>query len=156
MIQIFAFIMMTVFALCAAILVAISKLFGISYPEASVIVNLCIQPVLLVISSFALFVCRIKKRSGIIASLCYFILNIFATIWVFMHYKVWNIYFAFNKCVDELEFLASKTTWLFPQKDPNLYPGQPDLIVEYMTVNVVIFVILYLFLLYLNRKLAKV
>ena len=73
-----------------------------------------------------------------------------------MHYKVWNIYFAFNKCVDELEFLASKTTWLFPQKDPNLYPGQPDLIVEYMTVNVVIFVILYLFLLYLNRKLAKV
>lgn len=156
MIQIFAFIMTIVFALCAAILVAISKLFGISYPEASVIVNLCIQPALLVISSFALFVCRIKKRSGIIASFCYLILNIFATVWVFMHYKVWNIYFAFNKCVDELEFLANKITWLFPQKDPNIYPGQPDCIVEYMIVNVVIFVILYLFVLYLNRKLAKV
>lgn len=44
MIQIFAFIMMTVFALCDAILCAIAKLFGISYEEASVIVNLCIQP----------------------------------------------------------------------------------------------------------------
>mgnify|MGYP004595044525 CR=1 FL=1 len=156
MIQIFAFIMMTVFALCAAILVAISKLFGISYPEASVIVNLCMQPVLLVISSFALFVCRIKKRSGIIANLCYLILNIVAMIKLFMHYQVWNINFAFDKCVDELGFLASKITWLFPQKDPNIYPGQPDCIVEYMTVNVVIFVILYLFVLYLNRKLAKV
>lgn len=36
MIQIFAFIMMTVFALCDAILCAIAKLFGISYEEASV------------------------------------------------------------------------------------------------------------------------
>lgn len=156
MIQIFAFIMMTVFALCAAILVAIAKLFGISYAEASVIVNLCIQPALLVISSFALFVCRIKKRSGIIASFCYLILNIFAMIKLFIHYQVWNINFAFDKCVDELGFLATKITWLFPQKDPNIYPGQPDCIIEYMTVNVVIFVILYLFVLYLNRKLARV
>lgn len=156
MIQIFALIMMTVFALCVAILVAIAKLFGISYEEASVIVNLCIQPALLVISSFALFVCRIKKRSGIIASFCYFILNIFAMIRIFIHYQVWNINFAFEKCENELGFLASKITWLFPQKDPDLYPGQPDLIVEYMTVNVIIFVILYLFVLYLNRKLAKV
>lgn len=156
MIQIFALIMMTVFALCDAILVAIAKLFGISYEEASVIVNLCIQPALLVISSFALFVCRIKKRSGIIASFCYFILNIFAMIRIFIHYQVWNINFAFEKCDNELGFLASKITWLFPQKDPDLYPGQPDLIVEYMTVNVIIFVILYLFVLYLNRKLAKV
>ncbi len=156
MIQIFAFIMMTVFALCDAILCAIAKLFGISYEEASVIVNLCIQPALLVISSFALFVCRIKKRSGIIASFCYFILNIFAMIRIFIHYQVWNINFAFKKCDDELGLLASKITWLFPQKDPDLYPGQPDLIVEYMTVNVIIFVILYLFVLYLNRKLAKV
>ena len=156
MIQIFAFIMMTVFALCAAILVAIAKLFDISYAEASVIVNLCIQPALLVISSFALFACRIKKRSGIIASLCYLILNIFAMIKLFIHYQVWNINFAFDKCVDELGFLATKITWLFPQKDPNIYPGQPDCIIEYMTVNVVIFVILYLFVLYLNRKLARV
>lgn len=155
MIQIFAFIMMIVFALCDAILVAIAKLFGISYEEASVIVNLCIQPALLVISSFALFVCRIKKRSGIIASFCYLILNIFAMIKLFIHYQVWNINFAFDKCVDELEFLASKITWLFPQKDPNIYPGQPDCVVEHMIVNVIIFVILYLFVLYFNRKLAR-
>lgn len=75
---------------------------------------------------------------------------------IFIHYQVWNINFAFKKCDDELGLLASKITWLFPQKDPDLYPGQPDLIVEYMTVNVIIFVILYLFVLYLNRKLAKV
>lgn len=110
--------MMIVFALCVAILVAIAKLFGISYEEASVIVNLCIQPALLVISSFALFVCRIKKRSGIIASFCYLILNIFAMVKLFMHYKVWDIDVAFKKCVNELEFLASKIMWLFPQKDP--------------------------------------
>lgn len=156
MIQIFAFIMMIVFALCIAILVAIAELFGISYEEASVIVNLCIQPALLVISSFALFVCRIKKRSGIIASFCYFILNIFAMIGIFIHYQVWNINFAFKKCENEMDFLASKIAWLFPQKDPNLYPEEPNLIGEYMIVNVVIFVILYLFILYINRKLAKI
>lgn len=134
MIQIFAFIMMIVLALCVAILVAIAKLFGISYEEASVIVNLCIQPALLVISSFALFVCRIKKRSGIIASFCYLILNIFAMVKLFMHYKVWDIDVAFKKCVNELEFLASKIMWLFPQKDP--YMKEPYI---YIQINQIVF-----------------
>lgn len=63
MIQIFAFIMMIVFVLCMAILVAISELFGISYEEASVIVNLCIQPALLVISAFAFLYAELRKEA---------------------------------------------------------------------------------------------
>lgn len=35
---------------------------------------------------------------------------------IFIHYQVWNINFAFKKCDDELGLLASKITWLFPQK----------------------------------------
>ena len=75
---------------------------------------------------------------------------------ILIHYQVWNINFAFKKCENELLFLASKIAWLSPQKYPYIYPGQQDLIAEYMIVNVVIFVILYLFILYINRKLAKV
>lgn len=159
MIQIFTFIIAIIFALCVAILVAIAKLFGISYVESSVIVNLCIQPALLVISSFALFICRIKKRSGIIASFCYLVLNALAMVVVFIHYKVWNVNYAFEKCVYELNLLSDKITWLFPKNDLSLHESidlSRDAPYEYMLVNVIIFVFLYLFVLYLNRKLAKI
>ena len=155
MIQIFMFIIALIFVLCIAVLFAIANLFGIPYTESAVIVNLCIQPVSLVVSSFALFVCRIKKRSGIIASFCYFALNVIAMVAISIHYKVWNVNYAFNKCMHELILLSDKMTWLFPKDDLSL-DDSLNVSKEYMLVNVIIFVYLYLLVLYLNRKLAKI
>ena len=134
------------FGLCAAFLLLIGKLFGFSYKEISVIFNLWIQGAVLMISgllpSVAQTVAIINEPSLTNGMFLFFFL-IYASIYVvgfIVLLKHYNLPYndAFDLCVNDLLWIADK--WH----------------ISYHAVNLVIFVLWWLSIVFVNIFLSYI
>lgn len=132
------------FALCVLFLQLLGKCFGLTYKQISVVFNLWIQGSVLVLSAWLPFVqnliCPNWAHEGswwiiIICTLCYGLLYLMAFVLMLRHYHL-PFNRAFDLCVNDLLRVAS--IWNC----------------SYYAVNIIIFVIIFLFLLGLNILLA--
>jgi hypothetical protein len=128
------------FGLCVLFLLLLDKLFGLTYKQISVVFNLWVQGAVLALSGLAPFVAAVFKMTesfslGWLALSVVFALygmaNVYGFIKMLKHYRL-PFDAAFDLCVDDLKRLAGK--WH----------------TTYEVVNLLIFVLFYLFILALN------
>jgi hypothetical protein len=128
------------FGLCVLFLLLLGKLFGLTYKQISVVFNLWVQGAVLALSGLAPVVVAVFKMTesfslGWLALSVFFALygmaNVYGFIKMLKHYHL-PFDAAFNLCVDDLKRLAWK--WH----------------TTYEVVNLLIFVLFYLFILALN------
>lgn len=128
------------FMLCVWFLRLLGKLFGLTYKQISVVFNLWVQGAVLALSGLAPVVAAVFKMTesfslGWLALSVVFALygmaNVYGFIKMLKHYRL-PFDAAFDLCVDDLKRLAGK--WH----------------TTYEVVNLLIFVLFYLFILALN------
>lgn len=128
------------FGLCVLFLLLLGKLFGLTYKQISVVFNLWVQGGLLTLSGLAPLMVTVFKISesfsmGWMALTIVFALYGFAYVYAFVkmlqHYRL-PYDAAFDLCVDDLKRIAIK--WH----------------TTYEMVNLIIFILLYLILMFLN------
>lgn len=132
-----------VFNACAVFLLVLGKFLGLSYKQISVVFNLWLQGGVLAISAMlpcVFWFCFSKQNgllfiAGAIILLAYALLYLWGFMKMLRHYHL-PIDYAFDLCVKDLEWLATK--W-----------GH-----SYNYVNIALFVIIYLVLLSTNGLLA--
>lgn len=123
------------FSICVSLLEKLGRDLHLSYKRISVYINLYLQGIMLIASTVPCVVVAIIQEHilfTIITSLnfcCY----LFGFIFMTRHYKLpRNINFAFDQCVRDLQYIASK------------------LKVSYQMVNILIFIILFLLIMIVN------
>ena len=148
-----------IFEACCALLELIGGLFGWTYKEACVYVNLYAQYVVLVVSSFS--VCYVAVRKMIqgfsmsrlvvlIVTVLYNVPFVWLGVWLWNRYGVINAEVAFDLCVDDLWALGERLN--LPTDLPHYSEGWS----EYYVVNLVIFVAIYLLVLLLNWGVKRI
>ena len=139
------------FGLFVGIIYVLSEITGLSYEEVSVYLNLYIQGALLVISIVPIFYCSIMgllKMHDIKCLVCYTLSVMYSCLYIggyvaiFKHYTL-NVDYAFKTCVEELFRLG------------RIWPGTANEWTNYYIVNIFIFVIGFLALLFINRIIFK-
>lgn len=146
-----------IFGLCFLFLTLVSKLTGLTYSEVSVYINLYLQGGILVISSFVILYnsiirsikkLNLKSMVILICSIIYFGIYLLLYYLLFQHYGL-DTGKAFNLCQKELWELGS----LLPIDITNIkFNG---LWVNYYIINILIFIIGFLIILFTNYKINK-
>ena len=127
--------MYRLFEICVRFLEWMGNTFHVTYQQISVYINLYLQGGVLVLSTIPALIMAIAHKNPlwIVITALNTLLHSFGFAWMMMHYRLpKNINFAFNQCVDDLLLLAQR--WH----------------ISYQQVNIVIFVIGFLFLLGIN------
>lgn len=132
------------FVICVVFLNLLGKLFGLTYKQISVVFNLWLQGVALVLSAIlpaVLSVCLLCSGFSVwrLLLVCFLVVYALLHVWAFLrmirHYHL-PFNDAFDLCVDDLKELAGR--WH----------------TTYQIVNLLIFVIAFLFLLAVNMGLS--
>lgn len=153
MVNFIIFIISLIFAACCTLLELAAKLFGWTYTEACVYINLYLQYGVLMLSALSVVYASARKlkqgvtKRRIVALALAVLYNIpFAWLGFFLYnrYGKVNCDTAFALCRDDLLMLG---TYL---DIPNTLPYYTERWTEYYIVNLIIFIVLYLLVLFLN------
>lgn len=153
------YIISLIFFACCGILTLLGKLFGWTYTEACVYINLYLQYTVLMLSVLSVVFVAVKKlRQGItrrkttvlILTILYNIPFVLLGIFLFNRYGNMDCDTAFTLCKDDLFVLG---TYLdIPTNIPYYKKGWT----EYYIVNLTIFVVLYLLALFANWWIKRI
>ena len=156
--NIILYIISLIFGACCAFLMLVAKVFGLTYTEASVFVNIYAQYGILILSSLSIVFVATKKiirgcsKTGILVPLLSIIYNIpYVGLGVFIYnqYGVHNCDMAFELCKQDLWTLGKYINV------PSALPYYREGWTEYFIVNILIFIVLYLLLLFINWKIRQ-
>ena len=147
------------FGACIGFLYLVSYAFQISYDEACVYVNLWFQAIVLLLSALFVVVAttyKLFKHPSVgqglktVGSMLYFGLYGWGGKLLYDHYGTISESAAFNLCKNELMQMSRQMLQYFDlaQTSKNLWMG-------YYCVNLLIFVVFYLMLLFLNYKMGR-
>ena len=128
------------FGLCVLFLLLLGKLFGLTYKQISVVVNLWVQGVVLTLSGFAplgIVIYRITETFSIGWLALFIFFALYGAVYMFAFIKMLRHYHlpfsrSFDLCVKDLQWLAKK--WR----------------TTYQMVNLLIFILFFLILIGLN------
>ena len=158
MMNIIIFIISLIFAACCTLLELAAKLFGWTYTEACVYINLYLQYGIMMLSTLSVvYVAARKMTQGfstrraviLIASILYNIPFAWLGAWLYGRYGKISCDAAFALCRDDLMALGTHLDI------PNTLPYYTEGWTEYYIVNLIIFIVLYLFVLFLNWRLTR-
>lgn len=153
MVNFIILIISLIFAACCTLLELAAKLFGWTYTEACVYINLYLQYGIMMLSTLSIvYVAARKMTQGfstrraviLIASILYNIPFAWLGAWLYRRYGKISCEAAFALCRDDLLMLG---TYL---DIPNTLPYYTERWTEYYIVNLIIFIVLYLLVLFLN------
>ena len=153
MTNILFYIISLIFFACCGIMTLLGKLFGWTYNEACVYVNLYLQYAVLILSALSVIYVAVKKlRQGItrrriavlILTILYNVPFVLLGIFLFNRYGNMDCDTAFAICRDDLYALGTHLD--IPTNMPHYKKGWT----EYYIVNLIIFVVLYLLALFAN------
>ena len=153
MTNIIIYIITLIFGACCGIITVMAKLLGWTYTEACVYINLYLQYGVLMLSALSVVYASARKlkqgvtKRRIVALALAVLYNIpFAWLGFFLYnrYGKVNCDTAFALCRDDLLMLG---TYL---DIPNTLPYYTERWTEYYIVNLIIFIVLYLLVLFLN------
>ena len=153
MANIIIFIISLIFAACCTLLELAAKLFGWTYTEACVYINLYLQYGIMMLSTLSVvYVAARKMTQGfstrraviLIASILYNIPFAWLGTWLYRRYGKISCEAAFALCRDDLMALGTHLDI------PNTLPYYTDGWTEYYIVNLIIFIVLYLIALFVN------
>ena len=158
MANIIIFIISLIFAACCTLLELAAKLFGWTYTEACVYINLYLQYGIMMLSTLSVvYVAARKMTQGfstrraviLIASILYNIPFAWLGAWLYRRYGKISCEAAFALCRDDLMALGTHLNI------PNTLPYYTEGWTEYYIVNLIIFIVLYLLVLFLNWRLTR-
>lgn len=158
MIDVLFLIIVFIFGMCMVFLYYIAELFNISYSDISVYFNLYFQYFILLLSCLSvlrLSVSKIIKQFSmkrLITLICVSIYNILIIIlgfWIYKRYATISTDDAFFLCRRDLLDLSSYIS--VPTQSMYYYAGWT----EYFIVNILIFIVGFLFIIILNQIIKK-
>lgn len=147
-----------VFGACCALIELIAEVFGWTYKEACVYVNLYLQYWVLMLSSISVCCVALKKMIQgfsvsrlvvLIATMLYNVPFVWLGVWLWHRYGVISAEAAFDLCLADLWALGERLD--LPVDVPSYSAGWS----EYYMVNLVIFIVIYLLVLFLNWGLKR-
>ena len=153
MVNFIIFIISLIFAACCTLLELTAKLFGLTYTEACVYINLYLQYGVLMLSALSVVYVAARKlmlevtKRRIVVLVLALLYNIpFAWLgaWLYGRYGKISCDAAFALCRDDLMALGTHLDI------PNTLPYYTEGWTEYYIVNLIIFIVLYLLVLFLN------
>ena len=159
--NIFFYIITIIFGACCGFITLLSKIFGWTYTEACVYINLYLQYAVLMLSTLSVvYVTAKKMRQGfsksrlvvLISSIIYNIPFVWFGSWLYNRYGRISCDAAFQLCKNDLWKLGEHLD--LPTNIPCYSKGWT----EYYVVNIIIFIVLYLLVFFINwgvKKLIK-
>ena len=159
MTNILFYIISLIFFACCGIMTLLGKLFGWTYNEACVYVNLYLQYAVLILSALSVIYVAVKKlRQGItrrriavlILTVLYNVPFVLLGIFLFNRYGITDCDTAFAICRDDLYALGTHLD--IPTNMPHYKKGWT----EYYIVNLIIFVVLYMLALFANWWIKRI
>lgn len=153
------YIIALIFGACCALIELIGGLFGWTYKEACVYVNLYAQYAVLVLSSLLIVYVAVRKMIPgfsigrlvvLVATVLYNVPFVWLGVWLWNRYGAISAEAAFDLCVDDLWALGERLN--LPTDVASYSAGWS----EYHVVNLVIFIVIYLLVLILNWGLKRV
>lgn len=156
--NIILYIISLIFGACCAFLMLVAKVFGLTYTEASVYVNIYAQYGILFLSSLSIVFAATKKiirgysKIGILVllhSIIYNIPYIGLGVFIYNRYGVHSCDMAFELCKQDLWALGKHINVT------STLPYYREGWTEYFIVNIFIFIVLYLLLLFINWKIRQ-
>ena len=156
--NIILYIISLIFGACCAFLMLVAKVFGLTYTEASVFVNLYAQYGILILSSLSIVFVATKKiirgcsKTRILVllfSIIYTIPYIGLGVFIYNRYGVHDCEQAFELCKQDLWALGKHINVT------STLPYYREGWTEYFIVNIFIFIVLYLLLLFINWKIRQ-
>ena len=159
--NIFFYIITLIFGACCGFITLLSKIFGWTYTEACVYINLYLQYAVLMLSTLSvIFVAAKKMRQGfskrrlvvLIMSILYNIPFVWFGMWLYNRYGRISCDAAFQLCKNDLWKLGENLDL------PTNIPCYSEGWTEYYVVNIIIFIVLYLFVFFIDwgvKKLIK-
>ena len=158
MVNFIIFIISLIFAACCTLLELTAKLFGLTYTEACVYINLYLQYGVLMLSALSVVYAVARKlmqgvtKRRIVVLVLALLYNIpFAWLgaWLYGRYGKISCDAAFELCKNDLFALGTHLDI------PNTLPYYTEGWTEYYIVNLIIFIVLYLLVLFLNWRLTR-
>ena len=158
MTNIIIYIITIIFGACCGFITVMAKLLGWTYTEACVYINLYLQYGVLMLSALSVIYAAVRKlmqevtkRRIVVLVLALFYNIPFAWLgaWLYGRYGKISCDVAFALCRDDLMALGTHLDI------PNTLPYYTEGWTEYYIVNLIIFIVLYLFVLFLNWRLTK-
>lgn len=159
MTNILFYIISFIFFACCGIMTLLAKLFGWTYTEACVYINLYLQYAVLMLSALSvIYIAARKSRQGVtrrrvtvlILTVLYNIPFVLLGIFLFNRYGNMDCDTAFTLCKDDLFALGTHLD--IPTNMPYYKKGWT----EYYIVNLIIFVTLYLLALFANWWIKRI
>lgn len=156
--NILLYIISLIFGACCAFLMLVAKVFGLTYTEASVFVNIYAQYGILILSSLSIvFVATKKIIRGcnktrilvLLSSIIYTIPYVGLGVFIYNRYGVHDCDMAFELCKQDLWALGKHINVT------STLPYYCEGWTEYFIVNIFIFIVLYLLLLFINWKIRQ-
>lgn len=159
--NIFFYIITIIFGACCAFITWLSKMFGWTYTEACVYINLYLQYAVLLLSTLSVVYVAAKKMSQgfskprllvLIMSVVYNVPFVWFGMWLYNRYGRISCDAAFQLCKNDLWKLGEHL--VLPTNIPCYSKGWT----EYYVVNIIIFIVLYLLVFFINwgvKKLIK-
>ena len=156
--NIFFYIITLIFSACCAFVTWLSKIFGWTYTEACVYINLYLQYAVLLVSTLSvIFVAAKKMAQGfskpklivLIMSILYNIPFVWFGAWLYDRYGKISCDAAFRLCKNDLWKLGEHLD--LPTNIPCYSKGWT----EYYVVNIIIFIVLYLLVFFINWSVKK-
>ena len=153
MTNIIIYIITIIFGACCGFITVMAKLLGWTYTEACVYINLYLQYGVLMLSALSVVYVTARKlmkevtKRRIVVLVLAFLYNIpFAWLgaWLYKRYGKISCDAAFALCRDDLMALGTHLDI------PNTLPYYTEGWTEYYIVNLIIFIVLYLFALFVN------
>ena len=153
MTNIIIYIITIIFGACCGFITVMAKLLGWTYTEACVYINLYLQYGVLMLSALSVVYVTARKlmkevtKRRIVVLVLAFLYNIpFAWLgaWLYKRYGKISCNAAFALCRDDLMALGTHLDI------PNTLPYYTEGWTEYYIVNLIIFIVLYLFALFVN------
>lgn len=158
MTNIIIYIITIIFGACCGFITVMAKLLGWTYTEACVYINLYLQYGVLMLSALSvIYVAARKLIEGVtkrrivvlVLALLYNIPFAWLGAWLYGRYGKISSDAAFALCRDDLMALGTHLDI------PNTLPYYTKGWTEYYIVNLIIFIVLYLFVLFLNWRLTR-
>lgn len=153
MTNIIIYIITIIFGACCAFITVMAKLLGWTYTEACVYINLYLQYGVLMLSALSVIYVAVRKlmqgvtKRRIVVLVLALLYNIpFAWLgaWLYGRYGKISCDAAFELCKNDLFALGTHLDI------PNTLPYYTERWTEYYIVNLIIFIVLYLLVLFLN------
>ena len=156
--NIFFYIITLIFGACCGFVTLLSKIFGWTYTEACVYINLYLQYAVLMLSTLSVVYVTAKKMSQgfskprllvLITSVVYNVPFVWFGIWLYNRYGKISCDAAFELCKNDLLELGE---FLDIPKNISCYTEGWT---EYYVVNIIIFIVLYLLAFFINWSVKK-